>query len=212
MSLRPRAGAPKGQPACVAEVLSIINEAQAANAAFTAMQKTADTGVNTTLLEKFQSAYSPWKLTFEQTYESAGPYGGVKVMHDIKIEGGVQSRLKGMVEALTKAVAPVYEGDGWGIVLPGAPRRVCSKPDDSYGSWEFAKVFTDEPDGWTIPSGLPNPEQALRVIFGVPLATAAITVVIDDVEYTVAQTLDAPGQLAAFSLTRAGYLRDKVSK
>lgn len=213
MSLRPRRSgldAPVFGEA-IGDILNTIDRARAANSAFIAANP-AD--VDASLYEKAVESFKPWELTFTQSIEAAGAYGGTKVKHELKLSGGVYSRLRGMVNALTTAVEPVYTGDGWAVVQPGNVYKVCTKPDDSYGAWAFTKIISPGEDegGWVIPGGLANPERALRAIFSVPMATASIQVVIDEVEYIIAEKYpEVLGQLATFKVERASYFRDKVS-
>lgn len=208
-------------------VLATIAEAQAANAAWNYANAQA-VEAPATLYEKGIESFQPWVLTFTQTVEKAGMYGGWKVKHEIVLSKGVYSRLRAMVNSLSAAVEPVYEGNGWTISQPGDVYKVCSAPDQSTGRWVFSKMLQGdqlkkaeshalEAGGgpvtlpfWVIPAGLASPEDALRVIFGVTLAAAEIKVEINDVSYIITNTTGTAGQMSVFSLTRASYLRDKA--
>lgn len=201
----------------MADALRTIETAQAANVAFLAEQR-QEINAPATLREKLVGSAKPWQLTFEQTVEDVGAYGSMKVKHDIKLTGGVNSRLRGMVNALTAAVEPVYESNNWSIVQPGDVYKVCSKISESYGAWSFLTYASKEVAGdlanpkWVVPAGLANPESALRAIFKIPADAATIKVAIDDVEYIVSEKYpEVIGQLATFKVERASYFKDKVA-
>ena len=217
MSLRPtRTGQAPAHGDAMAAVLATIENAQTANAQWLS-QHTAETEAPATLLEKLKGNVYAWELSFEQTTTEAGPYGGFIVRHEIKLSNGPYERLRGMVNAITAALEPVYAGDGWAVVTPGNVYKVCSKPDESYGSWAFTKVpLTLTGQGaWKMPGGLAGPKTAVRAIFGIPMATAEMSAVIDDIEYTTKLTEESIGNNllgATFTIARAGWFRDKVSK
>lgn len=187
--------------------------------AWVASNPEVDIGAKSTWKEAAVETYSPWTLEFQQEVKAAGMYGGHKVLHKIFLRDGTYSRLGGMIDSLKPVLEGVYESNGWTTTLPGAKRGVCSKPDDTYGSWEFTKILTGaelkKADAgklvWFIPAGLANPELALRTIFNVPFATKDIVVEVNDVSYKVEYKYpEATGQQAVFSLKRVAFLKDKA--
>lgn len=221
MSLRPTQTASLGQPAAAAEVLAIIKQAQAAHAAWEA-SNSASVDAPSSWRETLGEAWYKWTLSFMQKVEYAGMYGGYKVVHEIVLSDGVYSRMQGMVDALTEVIEPVYLEAGWKISKVGAVTKVCSDNALSTGRWGFTYVMpprmADEYDktqmleNWVLPGDVTNPERALRVAFGVPMATIEIKADINDVSYIIKEKYpEVVGELATFTITRASWVKDKVS-
>lgn len=220
MSLRPKQ-ASQNTSESAAAVLATIHHAQAAQAAWVATHSVAEVDAASSLRETIGEAWDPWELKFEQTITRAGVYGGWKAKHQITLTKGTHSRLHAMVESITPALEPAYENGGWSTVQPGNVYKVCTKPEDSYGAWAFTKLLQGEDlnmadagtKTWFIPGSAENPERALRTIFNVPFANKDLMVDINDVSYIISEKYpEVLGELAVFSIGRASYFRDKVSR
>lgn len=204
-------------PQSIQDVLGVIQQAQAANSAWVASNETpmpVDAG--STWLQSGKELWDPWQLTFEQSIMAAGAYGGVKAKHELTLSGGSYGRLRGMVNALTAGVEPVYASNDWTVSQPGDVYKICKYPKKSTGGWEFTKVLqgneielAQDSTQWIIPGGFPNPERALRAIFKTPDGEE-IKAVLDDVAYVITPKGAAePGKSATFQIKRAYVLKDR---
>jgi hypothetical protein len=215
MSSRRSAAGPL--PQNIQDVIGIIEQAKAANSAWGAANESSlPVDAPSTWLQSGQELWNPWELTFSQSLMAAGAYGGVKVKHDLTLSGGSYGRLRGMVNALTAGVEPVYASNDWTVSQPGDVYKVCKYPDKSTGGWGFTKVLqgseleiAEDATRWIIPGGFTNPERALRAIFKAS-ETGEIKAVLDDVAYVITPTGTAkPGKSSAFQIKRAYMLKDQ---